>query len=85
MDKTYLSDAEAAQKLGISLSRLRSRIHEGAPLPPRIEVPNSRIRLWDLEDIQNWLDQHKKIHHHSNSAVFTKSVANKRSNNSLKK
>ena len=79
MDKTYLTDTEAAKKLGISLSRLRGRIHEGTALPPRIEVPNSRIRLWDLEDIQNWLDQHKKVNHHPNSSSFAKSMIKKRS------
>ncbi len=60
MDKQYYSDAEMATLLGISLSRLRSKIYQGEPLPARIEIPSSRNRLWNKEDVHNWLDQFKK-------------------------
>ena len=60
MDKQYYCDTEIATLLGISLSRLRGKIYQGEPLPPRIEIPGSRTRLWDKEDVYNWLDQFKK-------------------------
>ena len=60
MDKQFYSDNEVATLLGISLSRLRGKIYKGEPLPPRIEIPGSRNRLWDKEDVYNWLDQFKK-------------------------
>lgn len=60
MAEQYYSDTEIATLLGISLSRLRSKIYQGEPLPARIEIPGSRTRLWNKEDVHSWLDQFKK-------------------------
>lgn len=58
MAEQYYSDTEIATLLGIS--RLRSKIYQGEPLPARIEIPGSRTRLWNKEDVHNWLNQFKK-------------------------
>jgi len=60
MAEQYYSDTEIAALLGISLSRLRSKIYQGEPLPARIEIPGSRTRLWNKEDVHGWLNQFKK-------------------------
>ncbi len=60
MAEQYYSDTEIATLLGISLSRLRSKIYQGEPLPARIEIPGSRTRLWNKEDVHSWLNQFKK-------------------------
>jgi len=57
MAEQYYSDTEIANLLGISLSRLRSKIYQGEPLPARIQIPGSRTRLWRKEDVHNWLAQ----------------------------
>lgn len=59
MTEQYYSDAEIAELLGISLSRLRGKIYQGEPLPTRIQIPGSRTRLWHKEDVHNWLAQFK--------------------------
>lgn len=58
MNERYYTDLDACALLDISLSRLRARISEGKPLPPRIEVPNSRTRLWLKKDFHDWLENH---------------------------
>jgi len=60
MTEQYYYDTEIATLLGISLSRLRSKIYQGEPLPARIEIPGSRTRLWNKHDVHSWLDQFKK-------------------------
>lgn len=60
MNEHYYSDAEIADLMGISLSRLRSKIYQGEPLPARIEIPGCRTRLWSKEDVHGWLNQFKK-------------------------
>jgi len=54
---TYYSDDEVADLLGISLGRLRNKLCAGNPLPPRIEPPGCRHRLWPCQAVHNWLDQ----------------------------
>ena len=60
MTEEYYSDDDIATLLGISLSRLRSKIYQGDPLPARIQVPGSRTRLWCKKDVHCWLEQFKK-------------------------
>ena len=56
-DGTYYSDEEVAGLLGISLGRLRNKLCAGNPLPPRIEPPRCRHRLWPCQAVHDWLDQ----------------------------
>lgn len=60
MSEQYYTDPEVAKLLSISLSRLRTKICRGNPLPPSIKVPGSRTRLWEKNDVHNWLDQFKQ-------------------------
>ena len=54
---TYYTDDEVADLLGISLGRLRNKLCAGNPLPPRIEPPGCRHRLWPCQAVHDWLDQ----------------------------
>jgi excisionase family DNA binding protein len=56
-DGTYYTDQEMAQLLGISLGRLRNKLTAGSPLPPRIQPPGCRTRLWPREAVHAWLEQ----------------------------
>lgn len=60
MTKKYYTDPEMAKQLGISLSRLRAKLSEGCFLPPRIELPNSRTRLWSIAKFEKWLESYEK-------------------------
>ena len=51
------SDSEVAELLGISLGRLRNKLCAGNPLPPRIEPPGCRHRLWPCQAVHDWLEQ----------------------------
>lgn len=54
---TYFTDDEVAHLLGISLGRLRNKLCAGNPLPPRIEPPGCRHRLWPCQAVHDWLEQ----------------------------
>ena len=56
-DGTYCTDDEVANLLGISLGRLRNKLFAGNPLPPRIEPPGCRHRLWPCQAVHDWLKQ----------------------------
>ena len=56
-DGTYYVDADIAKLLGISLGRLRNKLSAGSPLPPRIQPPGCRNRLWPREAVHTWLNQ----------------------------
>ena len=56
MTEQYYYDTEIAYLLDISLSRLSSKIYQSEPLPARIEIPGSRTRLWNKDDVHDWLD-----------------------------
>ncbi len=56
-DTAYYTDADIARLLGISLGRLRNKLSGGCPLPPRIQPPGCRHRLWRREAVQAWLEQ----------------------------
>ena len=53
----YYRDSEVAELLGISVGRLRNKLSAGSPLPPRIQPPGCRNRLWPREAVHAWLDQ----------------------------
>jgi hypothetical protein len=56
-DGQYYTDQEMAQLLGISIGRLRNKLTAGSPLPPRIQPPGCRTRLWPREAVHAWLEQ----------------------------
>ena len=56
-NETYYTDDEVANLLGISLGRLRNKLCAGNPLPPRIEPPGCRHRLWPCQAVHDWLEQ----------------------------
>ena len=53
----YYRDSEVAELLGISVGRLRNKLTAGSPLPPRIQPPGCRNRLWPREAVHAWLEQ----------------------------
>lgn len=53
----YYTDMEIARLLGISLGRLRNKLSDGSPLPPRIQPPGCRTRLWPRSAVHAWLEQ----------------------------
>ena len=53
----YYTDTEIAWLLGISLGRLRNKLCAGSPLPPRIQPPGCRNRLWPCQAVHDWLEQ----------------------------
>ena len=53
----YYTDKDVAQLLGISLGRLRNKLTAGNPLPPRIQPPGCRNRLWECKAVHKWLEQ----------------------------
>jgi hypothetical protein len=53
----YYRDSEVAELLGISIGRLRNKLSAGSPLPPRIQPPGCRNRLWPREAVHAWLEQ----------------------------
>ena len=56
-DGPYYTDREIADLLGISLGRLRNKLCAGQVLPPRIQPPGCRNRLWSREAVHRWLEQ----------------------------
>ena len=54
-DGKYYTDDEIARLLGISLGRLRNKLCAGSPLPPRIQPPGCRNRLWPSQAVHEWL------------------------------
>lgn len=56
-DRDYYSGQEIAALLGISLGRLRNKLCAGNPLPPRIQPPGCRNRLWPRIAVHAWLEQ----------------------------
>ena len=56
-DGKYYTDTEIAGMLGITLGRLRNKLCAGSPLPPRIQPPGYRNRLWPCQAVHDWLEQ----------------------------
>jgi len=50
-DGRYYTDTEIAGLLGITLGRLRNKLCAGSPLPPRIQPPGFRNRLWPCQAV----------------------------------
>ena len=53
----YYTDQDIAHLLGVSIGRLRNKLSAGSPLPPRIQPPGCRSRLWPREAVHAWLEQ----------------------------
>jgi hypothetical protein len=54
----YYTDEEIAELMGITLQRLRNKLHGNQPLPPRIQPPGIRKRLWPVKAVHAWLDNY---------------------------
>ena len=54
----YLHDSELAELLGISIKALRNKLSSGDLLPPRIQPPGCKARLWPKKDVYQWLDKY---------------------------
>ena len=54
----YYTDEEVAALLGITLKRLRNKLHAQQPLPPRIQPPGCRKRLWPKKEVNDWFDNY---------------------------
>ena len=52
---SYLTDLEIATLLGITVARLRNKLSAGQPLPPYIQLPGCRKRLWPCGGVNDWL------------------------------
>jgi len=57
MSETYGDDDDVCALLRISKSRLRAKISANESLPPRIQIPESRVRLWRMSEVYNWLNK----------------------------
>ncbi len=56
----FISDQDIADLLKISKERLFVKICEGtSDLPAYIKLPGSRVRLWPLKDLEEWLNSNK--------------------------
>lgn len=53
----YFTDAQLAALLGISVVRLRNKVSAQEPLPPYIQPPGCRKRLWNREQVNDWLSR----------------------------
>lgn len=56
-DGKYYTDDQIAGLLAISLGRFRNKLCVGNPLPPRIEPPDFRNRLWPCHAVHSQLRQ----------------------------
>ena len=56
-EAAYYTDQDIARLLGVSIGRLRNKLSAGSPLPPRIQPPGCRNRLWPREAVHAWLEQ----------------------------
>lgn len=57
MKAKFLTDSDLAQLLGISIGRLRNKIVNGDALPPRLQIPGAKNRLWPADAVEEWLQQ----------------------------
>ena len=48
-----LNGYDLARLLDISIGRLRNKLTSGSPLPPRIQPPGCRTRLWPWAAVQD--------------------------------
>ena len=57
-NELYYFDHEVAVFFNITLNRLRNKVSAGDSLPPRIEPPGCRHRLWPKNQFHEWLEMH---------------------------
>ena len=55
MNDFFLTDAQVAGFLSISIETLRNKIVAGDPLPPFRQIPNCRARIWLADEFRKWL------------------------------
>ena len=56
-EELYYTDTDVARLLDISVGRLRNKLTAGSPLPPRMQPPGCRSRLWSRKAVHEWLEQ----------------------------
>lgn len=54
----FFNDNELAKLLGISVKALRNKLCAGHTLPPRIQPPGCKTRLWPKAGVYKWLDKY---------------------------
>jgi len=54
------SDHDVADLLGISIDRLQKRIQGGELVPPYIQVPGAKSRIWDMDEVETWLKSFRR-------------------------
>ena len=57
--RRYLYDKELAARLQITVQSLRNAISLGDPLPPRIQIPNKAVRLWERDAADDWFSNNQ--------------------------
>ena len=60
-DVRYFYDEDISRILGITLDSLRNKVSLGDPLPPHINLPQSRTRLWPKDDFHEWVGKFKQV------------------------
>ena len=58
MTQEYLNDPYVADLLGMSVKALRNKVARGDPLPPFIQPPGMRVRLWPRDGFDEWMASH---------------------------
>ena len=58
MTQEYLSDPFVADLLGMTVKALRNKVARGDPLPPFIQPPGMRVRLWPRDGLDQWMASH---------------------------
>jgi len=53
----FFTDVEFAALIGITVCALRNKISAGHPLPPRVQIPGCRKRLWPRRSVIQWLEK----------------------------
>jgi len=71
-NELYYFDHEVAAFLNITLNRLRNKVSAGDFLPPRIEPPGCRQRLWPQKQFHEWLEMHTVTTNQTNQVQNTK-------------
>ena len=54
----FMDDVEVANLFGISIKALRNKLSSGDMLPPRIQPPGCKTRLWPRNDVYDWLKKY---------------------------
>jgi len=55
-EEKYWDETKLAEVLRMSVGTVRNRYSQGLAMPPYIQLPGSRVRLWKGEAVHAWLD-----------------------------